>query len=138
MTEKAPTSPAATHTGSWSTQDFAIRVARLAEELQGADTLVLDVEAALQVTDFFVITEGLNRRHLGAIAEHVARELKKDGVYRIGGSSLADENWVLLDFGSVVFHAFSHEARGFYDLENLWGDCDRVRWQEPSEAAGEA
>lgn len=115
----------------WTTKKLAITIARLADEKQGANIVVLDVAQAIQVADYFVVCEGQNKRHLHVIAENVAKLLKKDGIYRMGGSPMADENWVLLDFGPVVLHAFSTKARAFYDLENLWGDCKRVRWQAP-------
>ena len=114
----------------WTSQQFAVRIAQLAEEKQAGRTVILDVAEALQVTDYFVITEGQNRRHLHAIAEHVAKELKGEGIHRIGGSSLDDQDWILLDYGASVLHVFSAEARGFYDLENLWGDCEVIDWAE--------
>jgi ribosome-associated protein len=113
----------------WSSKELAIKIARLADEKQAAKIVILDVAQAIQVADYFVLCDGLNRRHLGVIGEHVARELKKDGVYRMGGNPAPDESWVLLDFGPVVLHVFSPKARAYYDLENLWGDCKRLRWR---------
>ena len=115
----------------WTTLQLAKAVARLAEEKLAEKIVLLDVGQAIQVADYFVIAEGKNRRHIGVVAEHVAAELKKEGIYRIGGSPTADEHWALLDFGPVVLHVFSPKGRSFYDLENLWGDCKRLRWQAP-------
>lgn len=113
----------------WTAKDLAVRIARLADEKQAERIVILDVAQAIQVADYFVLCDGQNRRHLKVIAEHVAKELKKDTFYRMGGSPLADDQWVLLDFGPVVLHAFSPKARGHYDLDNLWGDCKRVTWR---------
>jgi ribosome-associated protein len=113
----------------WTTKKLAVTIARLADEKQAGDILVLDVGQAIQVSDYFVLASGQNRRHMGVIGEFVASQLKKDGFYRMGGSPQPDESWVLLDFGPVVLHVFSPKARKFYDLENLWGDCPRVKWK---------
>ncbi len=138
MTDRAePTTQPETETQSdrISGRELAVMIARLADEKQGRKIVVLDVEEALQVTDYFVIVEGRNRRHLGAIAESVAAELKKDGIYRMHGTKFNDEHWVVLDFGPVVLHSMSSDAREFYDLENLWGDCDEIEWQAAPDAA---
>ena len=34
----------------------------------------------------------------------------------------------LLDYGDVVIHVFLEEIRGFYEIERLYGDVDRVGW----------
>ena len=35
-------------------------------------------------------------------------------------------SWELLDYGSIVVHVFTEEARKFYDLERLWADAELV------------
>lgn len=35
-------------------------------------------------------------------------------------------SWELLDYGSIVVHVFTEEARKFYDLERLWADAETV------------
>ena len=35
-------------------------------------------------------------------------------------------SWIVLDYGSVVVHVFSEEAREFYDLERLWQDGEKL------------
>jgi ribosome-associated protein len=115
----------------WSSLQLAKAVARLADEKLAEKIVLLDVGQAIQVADYFVIAEGKTKRHINVVAEFVASELKKEGIYRVGGTPLHDESWVLLDFGPVVLHVFSPKSRTFYDLENLWGDCRRIRWQAP-------
>jgi ribosome-associated protein len=119
----------------WSTLQLAKRVARLADEKLAERVVLMDVGQAIQVADYFVIAEGKNRRHIATIAESVAVELKKEGFQRLGATPPPDDNWVLLDYGAVVLHVFSAKGRAFYDLENLWGDCRRLRWQAPAKKA---
>lgn len=118
-------------TKTWTTLQLAKRIARMADEKLAEKVVLMDVGQAIQVADYFVVAEGKSRRHISTIAESIATDLKKEGFYRMGGSAMTDENWVLLDYGPVVLHVFSPKGRTFYDLENLWGDCKRLRWQAP-------
>jgi len=54
--------------------------------------------------------------------DNVKEDLKAKGnpPIAIEGPS---ERWVLMDFGDIVVHIMSQEAREFYDLEGLWADA---------------
>ena len=39
---------------------------------------------------------------------------------------LRSDIWVLMDFGCVIVHVFTDEARKFYNLERLWSDSEEV------------
>ena len=51
------------------------------------------------------------------------------GIHRLGVEGFSDAKWVLLDYGDVIVHLFDKETRTFYDLELLWGDAPKVKWQ---------
>ena len=34
--------------------------------------------------------------------------------------------WELLDYGTIVVHVFTQEAREFYSLERLWADAEEI------------
>ncbi|QDU07583.1 Ribosomal silencing factor RsfS [Gimesia aquarii] len=40
-----------------------------------------------------------------------------------------DSEWILGDYGDIVLHIFTEEARETYDLERLWADAKKVDWQ---------
>jgi ribosome-associated protein len=137
-TEKQTTEEtAAASQERWDSLELARRIAGFAADKKARHTVLLDVEEALQVTDYFVITSARNRRHIAGVAENIAKELKKVGIHRLAGTPMKDDNWVVLDFGPVVLHVFSPQAREFYDLENLWGECERIPF-EPTTAEAEA
>lgn len=56
--------------------------------------------------------------------------MKKKGLRELGVEGLNHARWILQDLGDVVIHVFHEEARGFYDLEGLWADAKRIRWQK--------
>ena len=64
--------------------------------------------------------ESPEETHLRRIEAMIEREpmLSREG--HRGGT------WVLMDFGSLVVHVFTAEARKFYDLERLWQDGHQV------------
>ena len=106
-----------------------LRAAELALERKAHDVVVLDLRGISTATDYFVIAGGTSDVQVKAIAEHVLDELKKDSVRPEHMEGLRGGRWVLLDYVDFVVHVFHPQARGFYQLENLWGDAPR--WEAP-------
>jgi ribosome-associated protein len=117
------------------TLEVARRIAHLADERRGADTVILDVRSLVDYTDFFVIVSGQSSRQNQAIAEHVLKSLKGERRYAISKAGLDTGSWICLDLGSVVVHVFDPETRARYDLELLWSDAPRVSPEAPAPAA---
>ena len=44
----------------------------------------------------------------------------------LGREGHRGNSWELLDFGSIVVHVFTEEARQFYALERLWADAEQI------------
>lgn len=95
--------------------------------------VLLDVRPLTTLADAFLICHGTSTRQVSAIAEHIQRTLKKQGIKALGVEGLQEGHWVLMDYGHVLIHVFYETARLFYDLEGLWADARRIR--TPSMAA---
>jgi ribosome-associated protein len=81
----------------------------------------------LAIVDYFVITTASNPRQGRAIAEEVEEQLRRqDGTGPLQVEGADDARWILLDFGDIVVHVLSEEARTYYELERLWGDVIRL------------
>ena len=93
---------------------------------------MLRVGPLIDICEWFVLGTGRNKRHLRALAEDVRLALKADGALLPGREGIRDENWTLLDFGNVVVHVFSPEARGFYSLDALWSDAEALEVPDPA------
>jgi ribosome-associated protein len=107
------------------------QVRALAAVAAGADKkaenpLVLDVRGLSGVADYFVVLSADSDRQAAAVADAVDERLTALGAQRLGAEGRSGGGWVLLDFGDVVVHVMSPDARGFYDLEGLWADAPRV------------
>ena len=106
---------------------LALAAARTAAENRGRDVVVLDMRDLTAIFDYFVIATGTSRRQLHAISEEIDRVLQEElGDERMGIEGYAESRWIVLDYGTIVVHLFDDEARGFYDLENLWAEAKRV------------
>ena len=79
-------------------------------------------------TDYFVVCSGQNARQTKSIVGEVRHGLKH-GEERILPHAIDGEgegNWIVADYLDVVLHVFTPEARGYYRLEELWGDVPLV------------
>ena len=105
---------------------FALDAARLATQTHCQNVVVLDVSAISPVTDFLVIATGTSPRQMRSVCDEI-QEMGFPRDYKARFKPGHDsEHWLLIDFVDVVVHVFAHDAREFYDLENLWGDGKRV------------
>ena len=72
-------------------------------------------------TDFFVICTAESDRQAKTLKEILAEELKHEHAIRpLSTEGEPASGWVLLDYGTVIVHIFSPQARVFYRLEDLW------------------
>jgi ribosome-associated protein len=89
--------------------------------------VILDMRPVCTYTDFFVVCSGRNARQTLAIWDEVHARLKRE--HRLLPRSVdgtRDGTWVVGDYLDVVLHVFTPEARGYYRLEDLWGDVPSV------------
>ena len=113
-----------------ASRDLALQVAEAALDKKASRIEIIDVRGKVDYTDYVVVMSGRSDRQVAAIARGIEETLKKDHGQRCSGvEGLPQGNWVLLDFGDVVAHIFHQETRGYYDLEALWLDADRVEFE---------
>lgn len=86
---------------------------------------MLDLQSASETLSYFVVATGESSVQLKAMEDRVRERLKEQGFVpkAIEGPSA---RWVLMDYGFIVVHIMSPEAREFYDLEGLWADADEL------------
>ena len=104
----------------------AVAACRAADDKKATDLTILEVADILNVVDLFVLASAANDRQLKAVIgeiEHMLQtELDRKPLRREGDAA---SGWALLDYGDIVCHLFSEEARDFYALERLWSDVPR-------------
>lgn len=90
------------------------------DDMKAEETVTIDLRGKSAYSDYMVVTTGRVNRHVGAIAENVAKGLKESGITKPHVEGLSNCDWVLINSGDVVVHIFRPEVREFYNLERLW------------------
>lgn len=91
----------------------------------------IDIRKIASFAEFFLVCSGTSNRQVQAIADEVMDRLKKERNSRpLHTEGYEAGTWVLLDYGDLIVHVFTEEAREFYQLERLWRDADRVALPE--------
>ncbi len=114
---------------------LAIEAARLAEDSNCEEIIVLDLRGSSPITDYFVIATGTSGRQMRSTAEDIIEygDSIDQKMYRAAG--MEGDDWMVVDFVDVVVHLFDPPHRHYYDLELMWGDAPRVRWKRRATAA---
>lgn len=90
------------------------------DDMKAEETVTIDLRGQSALTDFMIVTTGRANRHVGAIAEHVMKDLHNAGIKGVHVEGLPNCDWVLIDAGDVIVHVFRPEVRAFYSLEKMW------------------
>jgi len=104
---------------------LAVAAARAADDIKASDLTILDVSDLLVLVDVFLLASASSDRQLKAIGTRIEQNLRDEGRKPLRREGTPEAGWVLLDYGDLVCHLFTHEQRGIYALERLWADVPR-------------
>ena len=108
-----------------SAKEVALAVTKALDEKKGIDKL-LRIDKVSSLADYFIICTGTVNTHVKTLCDYAEYTMEQLGESMLGREGHRGNSWELLDFGSVVVHVFTDEARKFYDLERLWADAEFV------------
>lgn len=108
------------------TEEFiglAKRIASLAADKKAKDIAAFDVRGLTLLADVFVLCTATSEPQLKAVFHWVHDELKAAGFAPLRTEGGFKDGWLVIDYGTVIFHIFRERARAFYDLDGMWGDA---------------
>ena len=100
--------------------------AKALSDKKGKDITVLKTDKLTTLCDYFVICTGTSSTHIKALTDEIDKAMSEAGEPPLRREGFRGGNWVLLDFGCVVAHVFTEEARAFHKLERLWSDAEEI------------
>ena len=101
----------------------ARRIASIAQKYRAKNILAYDVRGLTVLTDSFVMCSVTSEPQLKAVYNGVRDGMKEIGVRPLRAEGEMSSNWLVLDYGDIIFHVFRERAYEFYDLGGLWGDA---------------
>ncbi len=107
-------------------RELALKAATILDEKKATKVKILRVHDLTVIADYFVIAGGTSSTHVRSLSEEVEFKIKEDGMPPIRTEGFNTQNWFIIDYGTVIVHVFSPDARDFYDLEHLWADGEDV------------
>ena len=102
-----------------SAKEVAAIAAKALDAKMGEDIRLIGITDISTLADYFLICTATSSTHVKTLCDAVEEAMDAREGHRSG-------TWVLMDFGSLVVHVFTGEARKFYDLERLWQDGHQV------------
>ena len=119
---------------TYTPQSDALRIAKVAaqaaDEKQATDVTVLDVGEILAITDLFVVASAGNKRQVRTISDAITDAVRREtGRSPLSSEGVTEQQWILIDYGSVVIHVFDDETRRFYEIERLYRDVPALSWR---------
>ena len=107
-------------------KEVAYEVTKALDAKKGMDIKLLRINDVSSIADYFLICTGTSSTHVKTLCDYAEYTLDQLGEPMLGREGHRGNSWELLDYGSIVVHVFTEEAREFYDLERLWADAENV------------
>ena len=109
-----------------SAKEVAIAVTKALDEKKGLNIKLLKIDQVSSLADYFLICTGTSNTHVKTLCDYAEYTLEQLGEPMLGREGHRGNTWELLDYGSLVVHVFTEEAREFYSLERLWADAEEI------------
>ena len=103
-------------------KEKALTAAKALDDKKGQKISAVEITDLTALADYFVFATGTSNTQINALSGAVEKAMDEQGEPVLRREGYRDGTWVLLDYGDVVVHIFSEEAREFYSLERLWSD----------------
>ena len=111
-------------------KEIAYEVTKALDAKKGQNIKLLKIDRVSSLADYFLICTGTSSTHVKTLCDYAEYTLEQLGEQMFSREGHRGNSWELLDFGAVVIHVFTPEAREFYSLERLWADAEKIELKD--------
>jgi ribosome-associated protein len=92
------------------------------EDVKAQDLVVFDTEHLSSLFERVIVASGTSNRQTKALAASVRDKVRDAGFGKPRIEGEDNGEWIIVDCGAVVVHVMQPTIRGYYNLEEIWGD----------------
>ena len=92
------------------------------EDVKAQDLVVFDTEHLSSLFERVIIASGTSNRQTKALAASVRDKVREGGFGKPRIEGEDNGEWIIVDCGAVVVHVMQPTIRGYYNLEEIWGE----------------
>ncbi len=114
-----------------SFRTVALAAAKILDGKKAEDILILHPGPSNPVADYLVIAGAMSPAHMEALETEVVKTIRDSGIPCVHRARPRSDSWRILDFGGLLVHIMTAEAREFYALEKLHAGARRIKFEPP-------
>ena len=99
-----------------------------ASDKKAVNITFMDIRKGSDVADYMLIAGAESSPQMRAIYEGIVARLQDIGIRLLRQDGHAGDRWVALDYGGLIVHILTTEARAFYRLEQTWENAKVISW----------
>ncbi len=105
------------------------------EDVKAQDLVVFDTEHLSSLFERVIVASGTSNRQTKALASSVRDKVREAGFGKPRIEGEDNGEWIIVDCGPVVVHIMQPTIRGYYNLEEIWGEKPvRLKFGAPKPA----
>lgn len=115
-------------------RNVAVAAARAVADKKAEHVLLLHVTGVSPLTDYMLIATANSKPHMETLEEEAKKAAKAFHLTSVKQARPASDSWRILDYGGLIVHIMTQEAREFYALDRLYGEGKKVKWEQHARA----
>jgi len=116
-----------------TSEEILDEILKVLSEKQAKDSSCYKIDKISTLADYMLIASASSSTHMKVLADEVHRAGRQAGYQQLNSGEPVDEDWSVLDFGTVIVHLFSRDSREHYQLDEIWSKgktIDLTQWFE--------
>ena len=107
--------------------EIANSVYDILDNKKATELKMIKIDDISSLGDYFIFATGTSSTHVNSLADELEVKLKEDGIVPQHIEGYRANGWVLIDYGVVIVHIFTPDAREYYDLDRLWQTGELIK-----------